>query len=306
MSCKRSEIVAQARKWAGLREVDGSFKVIIDTYNSHKPLARGYKLKYTDEWCSGFASAVAIACNATDIIPTEVGCGKHIDLFKKMGIWVEADSYVPRPADYIFYDWQDSGSGDNQGGADHVGIVEKVENGRITVIEGNYAGGVNRRVIKVDGKYIRGYGVPKYDDDADLTYRVYADGRWLPPVTGYNEVNANGYAGIFGKAISGIQAKLSNGETVTLCSHLNGSASTNWLPPVTKWDDTGNGYSGVKGKPIDCVAMKAEGCGLKYRVHVKGGKWLPWVSEYDITDYANGLAGVYGKPIDALQIAVEE
>ena len=163
MSCTRAKIVAQAQSWLGLKESDGSFKVIIDTYNSHKPLAVGYKLKYTDHWCSGFASACAIACNATDIIPTEVGCGRHIDLFKKMGIWVEADDYVPSPGDYLFYNWKDDGKGDCTKGASHVGIVEKVEDGWITVIEGNYSESVKRRTIAVNGQHIRGYGVPKYD-----------------------------------------------------------------------------------------------------------------------------------------------
>lgn len=163
MSCTRNEIVTQAQAWVGLKESDGSHKKIIDVYNSHKPLARSYKLKYTDAWCSGFASAVAIACNATDIIPTEVGCEKHINLFKKMDIWVENDAYVPSPGDYIFYDWDDGGAGDNQGDSDHVGIVEKVANGKITVIEGNYSNSVKRRTLAVNGKYIRGYGVPKYD-----------------------------------------------------------------------------------------------------------------------------------------------
>ena len=165
MSCTRAKIVAQARSWIGCKEADGSHKKIIDTYNSHKPLAVGYKLKYTDAWCSGFASACAIACGATDIIPTEVGCQRHIALFQKMGIWVEDDSYVPQPGDYLFYDWQDNGVGDNKGSSDHVGIVEKVENGVITIIEGNYSNSVKRRTLKVNGKYIRGYGVPKYDAD---------------------------------------------------------------------------------------------------------------------------------------------
>ena len=64
-------------------------------------------MKYTDAWCSTFASAVAIAAGLTDIIPTECGCEKHIALFKKLGAWVENDAYVPKPGDYIFYDWQD-------------------------------------------------------------------------------------------------------------------------------------------------------------------------------------------------------
>lgn len=167
MSCTRKKIVDQARSWLGLKESDGSFKVIIDTYNGHKPLARGYKLKYTDEWCDGFASACAIACGATDIIPTEVGCGKHIKLFQKANTWVEDDAYVPAPGDYIFYDWKDDGKGENTDGASHVGIVEKVEGGTITVIEGNYSAKVKRRTLQVNGRYIRGYGVPKYDPEEE-------------------------------------------------------------------------------------------------------------------------------------------
>ena len=165
MSCTREQIVAQAKSWIGCKESNGSHKKIIDVYNSHKPKARGYTLKYTDSWCSGFVSACAIACKATDIIPTEVGCGKHITLFKNKGIWVENDAYVPMPGDILFYYWSDSGKGDCKSGASHVGIVEKVVDGKITVIEGNYSNSVKRRTLKVNGKYIRGFGVPKYDEE---------------------------------------------------------------------------------------------------------------------------------------------
>lgn len=138
----------------------------------------------------------------------------------------------------------------------------------------------------------------------DVIYQAYAGGKWWGEITNFNEVNSNGYAGVIGKEISGIRVRLSNGKTVTVCSHISGKARTDWLSPVTKWDNTSNGYSGWKGKPTDCIAMKAEGCTLKYRVHIKGGRWLPWVSKYDLNDYANGLAGTYGKPIDAVQITV--
>ena len=159
---QRQKIVSIAQSYIGCKESDGSHRKIIDLYNSHKPLARGYAVKYTDAWCSTFASAVAIAAGMTDIIPTECGCGKHIELFKKLGSWQENDAYVPKPGDYIFYDWQDSGVGDCTGSADHVGIVEKVSGTSITVIEGNYSDSVKRRTISVNGRYIRGYGVPKY------------------------------------------------------------------------------------------------------------------------------------------------
>ena len=163
----RQKVVKIAVSYLGCKEADGSHRKIIDLYNSHKPLARGYAVKYTDAWCSTFASAVAIAAGLTDIIPTECGCGKHIELFKKLGSWQENDAYVPKPGDYIFYDWQDSGTGDCTGSADHVGIVETVSGGKITVIEGNYSNSVKRRTLKINGRYIRGYGVPDYASQAD-------------------------------------------------------------------------------------------------------------------------------------------
>lgn len=158
-----SKVIEQAKAWLGYNESDGTHKQIIDVYNAHKPLARGYAVKYNDAWCATFVSAVAIKLGYTDIIPTECGCPSMITLMQKMGIWVENENRTPNPGDIIFYDWQDSGSGDNKGGSDHVGIVEKVANGKITIIEGNYSNSVKRRTISVNGRYIRGYGVPKYD-----------------------------------------------------------------------------------------------------------------------------------------------
>ena len=158
-----SKVLGQAKEWLGKKESDGSHKAIIDTYNAHSPLARGYKVKYTDSWCATFVSAVAIKLGYTDIMPLECSCGQMITLAQKMGIWVENDAYAPKAADIILYDWDDNGNGDNTGWADHIGIVEKVANGVITVIEGNLNDAVARRTIAVNGKTIRGYIVPKYD-----------------------------------------------------------------------------------------------------------------------------------------------
>lgn len=163
MSKLASKVVAQAVAWLGLNEADGSHKEIVNIYNSHTPLARGYKLKTTDAWCAATVSAVAIKLGYTDIIPTEVSCQKMIALFKQMGCWDENDGRIPNPGDIIFYDWDDNSVGDNTGWSDHVGIVEEVNGKNITIIEGNYFNRVMRRYITVNGKNIRGYGVPKYD-----------------------------------------------------------------------------------------------------------------------------------------------
>lgn len=158
----RQNFVNTAASYIGCKESDGSHKKIIDIYNGHTPLARGYKVKYTDAWCATFVSAMAIKCGLTDIIPTECGCGQMIELFQKLGEWQENDAYTPQPGDVIFYDWDDSGSGDNTGWPDHVGIVETVSGPTFKVIEGNINNAVGRRAMTVNGKNIRGYGVPKF------------------------------------------------------------------------------------------------------------------------------------------------
>ena len=168
-----SKVVEQAKAWLGKKESDGSYKVIINTYNSQKPLPSGYKVKciangdkINDAWCATFASAVAVKLGYTDIIPTECSCGRMIDKFKAIDCWKEDESVTPKAGWFIFYDWSDqTGKGDNKGIPDHVGIVEKVVGNTIYVIEGNYSKSVKRRTIDVNGRYIRGYGVPKYDTE---------------------------------------------------------------------------------------------------------------------------------------------
>ncbi len=174
----RNKILTQAKAWLGRNEADGSHKQIIDIYNSHKPLARGYKVKYTDSWCATFISALAIQCKMTDIIPLECSCGQMIKLAQQMGIWVEDDSYVPKPADIILYDWDDNGKGDNVAWPDHIGIVTDVKNGKITVIEGNLNNKVGYREIAVNGRYIRGYICPNYKTETKPTIqqnKTYVD-----------------------------------------------------------------------------------------------------------------------------------
>ena len=160
----RQKVVEIAQSWIGKNEKDGSHRSIIDLYNSHTPLARGYKVKYTDAWCATMVSAVAIAAGCTDVMPTECGCGQMIKLYQNIGRWKEDDSYVPNPGDIVFYDWDDTGTGDDTGWPEHVGIVEACDGKTITVIEGNYSDSVKRRYLEVNGRYIRGFGLPDLGD----------------------------------------------------------------------------------------------------------------------------------------------
>lgn len=158
----RQNVVDIALSYLGCKESDGSHKKIIDLYNGYKPLARGYKVTYTDAWCATFVSAVAIQCGLTDIMPTECSCTQMIELYKKLGRWHEADDYAPQIGDLIMYDWNDTGKGENKGQPEHVGMVVAVNGESFTVVEGNYSNAVKKRPMNVNGRYIRGYCLPDY------------------------------------------------------------------------------------------------------------------------------------------------
>lgn len=157
----RMKVVQTAEGWLGCNEQDGSFMPIIDLYNSHKPLAVGYVMQYTDQWCAAFGSAVAIQCELTDIIPTECGCQRQIALFEALGCWEEDDAYIPLPGDFIFYSLNNTAE-NNTAWSNHVGIVVGTAGSKIKVIEGNYNESVAYHVISIDDVTIRGYGLPGY------------------------------------------------------------------------------------------------------------------------------------------------
>lgn len=168
----RQDIVDQICSWEGWSESNGKFKKIIDIYNYYLPTAvktgtLNYPVKYTDEWCATGASVAFIQAGAPEIFTIECSCPRMIALAKKMGIWQEADNYVPKFAEAVLYDWEDSGSGDNQGTADHIGIVIDVAEkaGTFTVMECNKEEKVARRILKVNSRYIRGFICPKFQEE---------------------------------------------------------------------------------------------------------------------------------------------
>lgn len=155
------DVLNVMRSWIGYSEANGKHKQIIDLYNSHKPLARGYAVKYSDEWCDTTVSAAAIKAGVVDLIGTECGCEQHVKIFQSMGIWIEDGTITPKPGDIILYNWDDA-TQPNDGYSDHIGYVESVSGRTITLIEGNKGEAVARREIPVGWGYIRGYARPKY------------------------------------------------------------------------------------------------------------------------------------------------
>ena len=63
----------------------------------------------------------------------------------------------------IFFDWDNKGSSGPQDGlSDHVGIVQKVENGKVYTVEGNSGDSVRTREYVIGHYEILGYAIPAY------------------------------------------------------------------------------------------------------------------------------------------------
>lgn len=160
----RTEVLALASMYLGCRTGDTSERIIIDAYNSyfkgHYP--RNYVLKYTDSWCQAFVEGVAIMSNLADIFPSECGCQEALNLAKSMGI-CQARTYIPEPADVVYFD----NNGD--GWSDHTGYVKLVKDGKLYTIEGNAMGGTCcEKSYDVNDKRIFAYVTPDYERKADF------------------------------------------------------------------------------------------------------------------------------------------
>ena len=159
----RLEVVQTAQQWLGIPEGSDRHAAILEIYNHHEPLAQGYEVKMTDNWCATYGSTVAIQCNFTGIIPTECGCERQIALWQNIGRWQENDNHMPLPGDYIYYNWDAPPDlEDNTGWSDHVGIVVGTSGPFIKVIEGNKDDCVTYRIMIRGNHQIRGFGLPDY------------------------------------------------------------------------------------------------------------------------------------------------
>ena len=116
------------------------------------------------EWCACFVSWAANECGYIDsgIIPKFAGCTNGVQWFKDRGQWID-NSATPSPGMIIFFDWNNKGSSGPQDGlSDHVGIVERVEDGIIYTIEGNSGDSCRENHYAVGHYEILGYGVPAH------------------------------------------------------------------------------------------------------------------------------------------------
>ena len=159
---QKNRVIRAASNLVGTSTGSAAHQRMVEDYNSVKPLPVGYAVKNTDDWCDVFVTVVFQREGLSYLVGRECGVERHIQIFKKLGIWNEDGTTTPQSGDIITFNW-DKDTQQNDGWADHIGIVERVENGWIHTIEGNSSNGVVRRnTYRVGHGNIRGFARPRY------------------------------------------------------------------------------------------------------------------------------------------------
>ena len=160
-SSQRDRVLAAAAAMVGVKGGSAEHHRLVNDYNSVRPLPVGYAVKNSDDWCDIFTTVIFQREGLSDLIGRECGVERHIHIFKRLGIWNEDGNSTPKVGDIITFNW-DQNSQQNDGWADHIGIVEKVENGIIHTIEGNSNDEVKRNTYRIGHGNIRGFASPRY------------------------------------------------------------------------------------------------------------------------------------------------
>ena len=158
---QRDRVLRAAASLVGVRGGTAAHQQLVNDYNSVKPLPVGYAVKATDDWCDIFVTTVFQREGLSGLIGRECGVERHIQIFKRLGIWNEDGTTTPKAGDIITFNW-DQNSQQNNGFADHIGIVESVSNGIIHTIEGNSNNQVRRNTYRIGHGNIRGFATPRY------------------------------------------------------------------------------------------------------------------------------------------------
>lgn len=154
-----------ALTFVGIKQGSKQHKYIIDWYNDKcKPLARGYKVKYSDSWCATFVSTIL---NMGGAINPPYECSVYY-------MWKLAEQKKqivknPKINDIIVYDWGANGT------YDHVGFIYKIISDNLYVVEGNKNKQVGTRIINKNNKEIRGYIRVKNTSNSATNYKHFND-----------------------------------------------------------------------------------------------------------------------------------
>lgn len=109
----------------------------------------------TTPWCASFAMTLMKEHGLVDTsdLSNPNYCPTIKNWASNKGIYGHNGQYSPKPGDAVTFDW------DKDGTVDHIGLVERVENGRVYTIEGNSSNRVSQKSYALGSGVIDGYVV---------------------------------------------------------------------------------------------------------------------------------------------------
>lgn len=274
MAVKASDIIKTAKKEVGTKATNYR-KCKYNTW------FYGYAVSGNDyHWCAVFVLWVFYTIGALSTLlfgkkSEYASCGYLARAFLDKGQLIRPKTLSKglstsdvKVGDIVFFHWTNVASDLVPGTyvSDHVGIVTAVNsNGTISTVEGNTIDTVNGQVAARTRSMsvVSCLGRPDYEPESS-TSQSSAKGKTAAAVP--NVLYRVRSGGVWHKEVNDLSS-----------------------------------YAGVEGEIVTDIAIKVTEGSVKYRVHIKGGGWLPYVAGYDIADSEDGYAG-NGKPIDAIEV----
>ena len=261
MAITASQLIATAKKLEGYKATAYSCTPNNWFY--------GYNVGGDVAWCAATICYWFNQAGASNLIPVKsANCGVLARGFYDKGQLVKSGY---KAGDVVFFHWSDDWSSGVPGvyTLDHVGIIiSNNGDGSYTTIEGNT-------------------GSSAYGECAIRTR--YA-----------SQISCCGRPKYSASSSSSSNNNTSQNKTTKTSVDVYYRVRTKkhgWLPEVKNLED----YAGIENEPITDVAIKVSKGSIKYRVHVKGGNWLGWITDYNINNSATGYAG-NGKIIDLIEV----
>lgn len=188
MGVWHKDILKIAETQLGYRESSLNYIVLEDgeTTKGYSRYGQWYGDNYGD-WCAMFV-AFCLEYAEVEGVPYDASCSRFIELLQEAELYAEADTYTPREGDLIFFDYE----GDNS--PDHIGIVEKTEDGKVFTIEGNSGDAVARNEYELTDESIFAYGkLPDRQIPSKTHYAtVYTDSSYSVPLDDGTEISITG------------------------------------------------------------------------------------------------------------------
>lgn len=270
-----------------------------------------YVSGFVTPWCAGFVSWVFHRAGAKCAGLPAASCtyGIYVGALKAKAIVKTSEA---KPGDVILFNFDKSPND-----AEHVGIIKEVYEGYFRTIEGNTNAVGSSTGGQVAIKYrpkSNTFAIvrPQYDtkpvpkqpdskryNEEGLAYRAHVErAGWLPVVHDGQVAGTVGYCA----RMEALKCSPPKGVKLTFNIHMQGIGWKSYANVERGVYDPVMGTVGEKRR-IEAVQITAEGLPkgktLRYRAHVQGVGWQPWVE-------AGKVAGTTGKSLrmEAIQIEI--